>query len=95
MPRPTASVEQSPQLVSFDAKRQKAVFTNAFGFIDPYAGGSRDGDTESVASASGMSSMSAAGSHNILEEVVNDVEIVFFPKDSVLVEQGERNPGRS
>ena len=37
--------------------------------------------------------MSAAGSHNILEEVVNDVEIVFFPKDSVLVEQGERNPG--
>ncbi|KAF7681353.1 patatin-like serine hydrolase [Alternaria burnsii] len=93
MPRPTASVEQSPQLVSFDAKRQKAVFTNAFGFIDPYAGGLRDGDTESVASASGMSSMSAAGPHNILEEVVNDVEIVFFPKDSVLVEQGERNPG--
>lgn len=92
MPKPTASVEQSPQLVSFDATRQKAVFTNAFGFIDPYAA-SRDGDTESVASASGMSGMSGAGSHNILEEIVNDVEIVFFPKNSVLVEQGERNPG--
>jgi lysophospholipid hydrolase len=92
MPRPTGSVEQSPQLVSFDAKQQKAVFSNAFGFIDPYAA-SRDGDTESVASASGMSGMSATGSHNILEEIVNDVEIVFFPKDSVLVEQGERNPG--
>ncbi|EDU51414.1 RssA, esterase alpha-beta hydrolase superfamily [Pyrenophora tritici-repentis] len=92
MPRATASVEQSPQLVSFDASRQKAVFTNAFGFIDPYAA-SRDGDTESIASASNLSGMGGMGSHNILEEIVNDVEIVFFPKDSVLVEQGERNPG--
>jgi lysophospholipid hydrolase len=92
MPIPTGSVEQSPRLVSFDARRQKAVFANAFGFIDPYEA-SRDGDTESVASMSGMSSMSAVGSYNISEEMVNDVEIVFFPKDSVLVEQGERNPG--
>lgn len=91
-PRPAASVEQSPRLLSFDAKRQKAIFTNAFGFIDPYEA-SRDGDTESIASASGMSTMSAAGHHNILEEIVNDVEIVHFPKDAVLVEQGERNPG--
>ncbi|KAJ4378155.1 phosphatidylcholine and lysophosphatidylcholine phospholipase [Neocucurbitaria cava] len=92
MPKPAASVEQSPRLVSFDSKRQKAIFTNAFGFIDPYEA-SRDGDTESVASASGMSSISAIGSQNITEEIVNDVEIVFFPKDAVLVEQGERNPG--
>ena len=90
--KPTGSVEQSPRLVSFDTKRQKAIFSNAFGFIDPYEA-SRDGDTESVASASGFSTLSAAGSYNITEEVVNDVEIVFFPKDSVLVEQGERNPG--
>jgi lysophospholipid hydrolase len=90
--RPSASVEQSPRLVSFDARRQKAVFTNAFGFIDPYEG-SRDGDTESVASASNMSTLSASGHGNLLEEVVNDVEIVHFPKDAVLVEQGERNPG--
>ncbi|CAO2647946.1 Nn.00g088680.m01.CDS01 [Neocucurbitaria sp. VM-36] len=92
MPKPAASVEQSPRLVSFDSKRQKAIFTNAFGFIDPYEA-SRDGDTESIASASGMSSISAMGSHNIAEEIVNDVEIVYFPKDAVLVEQGERNPG--
>ncbi|KAF2473318.1 patatin-like serine hydrolase [Lindgomyces ingoldianus] len=86
------SVEQSPRLVSFDAKRQKAIFTNAFGFIDPYEA-SRDGDTESIVSASGLSNLSVSGHHNILEEIVNDVEIVFFPKGAVLVEQGERNPG--
>jgi lysophospholipid hydrolase len=92
MPRPAASVEQSPRLVSFDAKRQKAVFTSAFGFLDPFEA-SKDGDTESVASASNLSTLSASGHGNLLEEVVNDVEIVFFPKDAVLVEQGERNPG--
>lgn len=92
MPRPAASVEQSPRLVSFDAKRQKAVFTNAFGFIDPYEG-SRDGDSESIVSASNLSAISASGQGNLLEEIANDVEIVYFPKDSVLVEQGERNPG--
>jgi lysophospholipid hydrolase len=92
MPRPAVSVEQSPRLVSFDAKRQKAVFTNAFGFIDPYEA-SRDGDTESMVSASNLSTLSASGHGNLLEEIVNDVEIVYFPKDAVLVEQGERNPG--
>lgn len=91
-PKPSVSVEQSPRLVSFDSKRQKAFFTNAFGFIDPYEA-SRDGDTESIASASGLSAISTTGPYNITEEIVNDVEIVFFPKDSVLVEQGERNPG--
>jgi lysophospholipid hydrolase len=87
-----ASVEQSPRLVSFDAKRQKAVFSNAFGFMDPYEL-SRDGDTESMISGSGVSVSSVGGHQNILEDVVNDVEIVFFPKGAVLVEQGERNPG--
>lgn len=90
--RPASSGEQSPRLVSFDARRQKAVFSNAFGFIDPYET-SRDGDTESMASASALSTLSFAGNQNILEELVNDVEIVFFPKGAVLVEQGERNPG--
>ncbi|KAF2730823.1 lysophospholipase NTE1 [Polyplosphaeria fusca] len=88
----TTSVEQSPRLVSYDARRQKAIFTNAFGFIDPYEA-SRDGDTESIISASGQSAMSMTGNQNILEELVNDVEIVFFPKGAVLVEQGEWNPG--
>ncbi|KAK5201356.1 phosphatidylcholine and lysophosphatidylcholine phospholipase [Cryomyces antarcticus] len=45
-----------------------------------------------MASAS-LSAISAGGSYNILEDIKNDVEIVYFPKGSVLVEQGERNPG--
>ncbi|KAF2687554.1 lysophospholipase NTE1 [Lentithecium fluviatile CBS 122367] len=87
-----ASVEQSPRLVSFDAKRQKAIFSNAFGFMDPFEA-SRDGDSESVASASAFSTLSGVGHQNIVQEAVNDVEIVYFPKGAVLVEQGERNPG--
>ncbi|KAF1920893.1 lysophospholipase NTE1 [Ampelomyces quisqualis] len=90
--RRAVSVEQSPRLVSFDARRQKAIFTNAFGFLDPYEG-SRDADTESMVSASNLSTLSTAGHSNLLEELVNDVEIVYFPKDAILVEQGERNPG--
>ncbi|KAK5160295.1 phosphatidylcholine and lysophosphatidylcholine phospholipase [Oleoguttula sp. CCFEE 6159] len=89
--RKPESVEQSPRLVSYDSRRQKAVFSNAFGFIDPYEA-SADGDSESMASAS-LSAISAGGSYNILEDIKNDVEIVYFPKGSVLVEQGERNPG--
>ena len=84
------SVEQSPRLVSYDSKRQTAIFNNAFGFIDPYDG-SADGDSESGVSAS-ASSFNASG-RNLSEELIDDVEIVFFPKGSVLVEQGERNPG--
>ncbi|KAF2500761.1 patatin-domain-containing protein [Lophium mytilinum] len=89
-PVKSGSVEASPRMVSFDAKRQKAVFSNAFPFIDQYEGS--QADSESVASTS-FSALSVAGNHNILEEIVNDVEIVFFPKGAVLVEQGERNPG--
>jgi lysophospholipid hydrolase len=83
------SVEQSPRLVSFDSKRQKAVFSSSFPFIDPYEI-SQDGESESIASAS-VSAFSTSGPH--LEELANDMEIVFFPQGSVLVEQGERNPG--
>ncbi|KAK5075072.1 phosphatidylcholine and lysophosphatidylcholine phospholipase [Lithohypha guttulata] len=84
------SVEQSPRLVSYDARRQTAVFSNAFGMIDPY-GGSVDGDTESVVSS--VASLVGQGARNMHDELIDDVEIVFFPKGSVLVEQGERNPG--
>lgn len=82
------SVPQSPKLVSYDSRRQKAIFNNAFGFIDPFD--PNDGETESVASTSGFS---ATGNMSILEDMKEEVEIVFFPKGSVLVEQGERNPG--
>ncbi|EXJ85664.1 lysophospholipase nte1 [Capronia coronata CBS 617.96] len=86
-----ASVEQSPRLISYDARRQTAIFSNAFGFIDPYED-SVDGDSE-TASASAVSVGGAVQGKTLNEELIDDVEIVFFPKGSVLVEQGERNPG--
>ncbi|KIW28450.1 lysophospholipase nte1 [Cladophialophora immunda] len=85
------SVEQSPRLVSYDAKRQTAIFNNAFGFIDPYEG-SADGESESM-TASAASVGGPLNSRTLNEELMDDVEIVYFPKGSVLVEQGERNPG--
>ncbi|KAE8149895.1 lysophospholipase nte1 [Aspergillus avenaceus] len=88
-----ASGDASPKLLSYDSRRQKAVFSNnAFGFIDPYEG-SADGETESMMS---MSMTSAGGTSpivNLREELRNDIEIVYFPQGSVLVEQGERHPG--
>lgn len=84
----TESVAQSPRLVSFDSKRQTAIFNNAFGFMDPYEG-SLD-DSESAAS---LSAFSVGGSANILEDLKNEIEIVYFPKNAMLVEEGERNPG--
>ena len=90
---PTDSIEQSPRLVSYDSRRQVATFTNAFGFIDPYEG-SGDGDADSVTSASGISASGSGFPVPLFnKELVDDIEIVYFPKGSVLVEQGERNPG--
>ncbi|CUS10033.1 unnamed protein product [Tuber aestivum] len=90
----TESGEQSPRLVSYDAKRQKAVFSNAFGYIDPIEG---DGEAESAASTSGSGASTGGfvnvGISGVYTELKGEVEIVFFPEGSVLVEQGERNPG--
>ena len=92
------AVDMSPRLVSYDSKRQTATFSNstlsnAFGFIDPYDG-SVDGDSESMASASGVSGTgSNFGIQTITRELQDDLEIVYFPQGAVLVEQGERNPG--
>ncbi|MCJ1389892.1 phosphatidylcholine and lysophosphatidylcholine phospholipase [Xylographa bjoerkii] len=87
------SVEQSPRMVSYDSRRQMATFSNAFGFIDPYEG-SGDGDSESVTSVSAMSNGgSALGTSTLNAESCDEIEIVYFPKGAVLVEQGERNPG--
>lgn len=85
------SVEESPRMVSYDSQRQKATFTNAFGYIDPFDG-SADGDSESINSFSGANG-SAHSSHSLSSEWRDDLEIVYFPKDAILVEQGERNPG--
>ena len=83
----SVSVDQSPRMVSYDAQRQKATFTNAFGFIDAYDG---PADTESMSSSSGVAPFST---RNLTSELRDELEIVFFPKDAVLVEEGERNPG--
>ncbi|KAK4936088.1 phosphatidylcholine and lysophosphatidylcholine phospholipase, partial [Elasticomyces elasticus] len=85
-----ASVEQSPRLVSYDHKRQSAVFNNAFGFMDPYD--ASVGDDESQVSTS-IASFSDHQAKSLHDELIDDVEIVYFPKGSILVEQGERNPG--
>ena len=83
------SAAQSPRLVSFDSRNKTAIFNhNAFGFIDPYEG-SQD-DSESAVS---VSAFSVGGSSNIMEDLKNELEIVYFPQGSVLVEEGERNPG--
>ena len=89
--KPSVSVDQSPRMVSYDAQRQKATFTNAFGFMDPYDG-SADGDAESMSSSSGVAGIPFS-TRNLTSELRDELEIVFFPKDAVLVEEGERNPG--
>ncbi|PWY79201.1 lysophospholipase Nte1 [Aspergillus heteromorphus CBS 117.55] len=87
------SGDVSPKLLSYDSRRQKAVFSNnAFGFIDPYEG-SADGDTESMMSMSVTSAGGTSPVASLREELRNDIEIVYFPQGSVLVEQGERHPG--
>ena len=86
--RPPVSVEQSPRMLSYDASRQKAMFSNAFGFIDPYDG-SADGESESTHSLGG----GYINAQNLAHELRDELEIVYFPKDAILVEQGERNPG--
>lgn len=87
----STSVEQSPRMVSYDFQRQKATFTNAFGYIDSFDG-SADGESESANSVSGTSS-GLYNTHSLIKEWRDDLEIVYFPKDAVLVEEGERNPG--
>ena len=91
LPR-TDSSEQSPMLVSYDSRRQRAVFNNLFGLVDPYESITDNTDTDSLNSASALLPDGNVPPP-IAEELIGDVEIVFFPKGSVLVEQGERNPG--
>lgn len=86
------SLEASPRLVSYDQRRHKAIFSNnAFGFMDPFDT-SVDGDTESINSSS-FTTHTPPTAHGLAQDMKHELEIVFFPKGSVLVEQGERNPG--
>lgn len=85
------SLESSPTLVSYDQKRQKAVFSsNAFGIMEAFEG-SVDGETEPTTQSNYHGSFS--GHQNMADDLRDELEIVYFPKGSVLVEHGERNPG--
>ncbi|KAK0388598.1 hypothetical protein NLU13_4841 [Sarocladium strictum] len=86
------SIEGSPRLVSFDQRRNKAFLSNnAFGFMGPFDG-SADGETESITSG-GMPTYTPPSAQALSHDMKDEIEIVFFPKGSVLVEQSERNPG--
>lgn len=85
------SVDASPRLISADHRRKAFSTNNAFGFMGPFDG-SADAETESVTSG-GMTVHTPPSAQVLSHEMKDEVEIVFFPKGSVLVEQGERNPG--
>lgn len=90
--REPESIEGSPRLVSLDGRRTRALYTNnAFGLIGPFDG-SADADSESLTSG-GVAVHTPPSAHNLAHDMKDEMEIVFFPKGSVLVEQGERNPG--
>lgn len=86
------SNQPSPRVFSNDQRRPKGgLGNNAFGFMDAFEG-SADGDTESMASG-GVNMHIGSNIHMLAHDMKDEVEIVFFPQGSVLVEQGERNPG--
>ena len=90
--REPESVDASPRLISADYRRRAfGSNNNAFGFMGPFDG-SGDGESESVTSG-GMVGHAPPSAHVLANDMKDEVEIVFFPKGSVLVEQGERNPG--
>lgn len=90
--REPESMEGSPRLVSIDHRRSRLYNqNNAFGFMAPLDG-SVDGETESVTS-NGTALHTPVSAQALASDMKDEVEIVFFPKGSVLVEQGERNPG--
>jgi lysophospholipid hydrolase len=84
------SVEPSPRLVSYDTKRNKAVFNTVFGLMEPHDHG--DGDTESTHSHS-TAALTNTQSSNILGEIAEDIEIVYYQKGTTIVSQLERPAG--
>jgi len=90
--REPESNEGSPRLVSFENSRLRSVSSNnAFGFMDPF-NGSADGDAESMTSSS-IPTNAAGNAHLLAHDMRDELEIVYFRKGSVLVEQGGRSPG--
>ncbi|KAG5982789.1 phosphatidylcholine and lysophosphatidylcholine phospholipase [Claviceps digitariae] len=89
--RDPESLEASPRMFSADHRRKTYGSNNAFGSMGPFDG-SADGETESITSG-GLTAHTPPSAQSLSVDMKGDVEIVFFPKGSVLVEQGERNPG--
>ncbi|KAL2890417.1 Lysophospholipase NTE1 [Ceratocystis lukuohia] len=89
--RESESAEGSPGLGSFD-RRARHTPTNAFGIMGPFESGSGEGDTESMASGS-TSAFHSPSVHALADDMRDDLEILFFPKGSVLVEEGEHTAG--
>lgn len=81
---PTESVEASPMVRPQDQNLQKAVFNSSFGSLSFL--GLQGYDDES--SVTGSSTAGFA-----MSELDNEVEILYFPKDSMLVKAGEKNAG--
>ncbi|KAL5601139.1 hypothetical protein BROUX41_005944 [Berkeleyomyces rouxiae] len=89
--RESESVEGSPGLGSFD-RRHRTTPTNAFGIMGPFESRSGEGDTESIASGS-TNAFHSSNAQALADDMRDDLEILFFPKGSVLVEEGEHTAG--
>jgi lysophospholipid hydrolase len=83
-----ASSDQSLGQNPLDPRLNKSVnISPIFGLIDPF-------DPSEADSESNVSSTASPGhSPNIIDDFIDDVEIVYFQKGSVLVDQQERLPG--
>ena len=81
---PAASVDASPMVRPQDSNLQKAVFNSSFGSLS-FLGLQGYDDESSITGSS-------AASHSSVD-LENEVEILYFPKDSMLVKAGEKNAG--
>lgn len=81
---PVESAEASPMVRPTDQNLQKAVFNSSFGSLSFL--GLQGYDEESSHDGSSRASFMAA-------ELDNEVEILYFPQDSMLVKAGEKNAG--
>ena len=81
---PAHSVDASPMVRPQDSNLQKAVFNSSFGSLSFL--GLQGYDDESSITSSSIASHSSV-------DLENEVEILYFPKDSMLVKAGEKNAG--
>lgn len=81
---PGASVDHSPMVRPQDSNLQKAMFNSSFGSLSLL--GLQGYDDESSMTGSSVASFSET-------ELENEVEVLYFPKGSTLVKEGEKNAG--